>query len=180
MRKSAFSCIGINEKARKCMRNFTFSCISINGKALEAQMRMRESTFSCTEINRKAFKGMKFYKCFITAFPLGKFHMRKDFHLKLVWNRMNTAPIWEPKTSYTYFQQTNFIRWIPRLRITLISSFMRNLRKNEDSYCDCDLPRILTPAAGKIQEIGGSGKEMQKCWRSLIHDPYSLSLKGGR
>ena len=47
--------------------------------------------------------------------------------------------------------------------MTLISSFMRNLRKNEDSHCDCDLPLILTPAAGKIQEIGGSGKEMQKC-----------------
>ena len=143
-------------------------------------MRMRESTFSCIDINRKAFKGIKFYKCFITAFPLGKFHMRKNFHLKLEWNRMKTAPIWEPKTSYTYFQYTNFIRWIPRLRMTLISSFMRNLWKNEDSYCACDLPRILTPAAGKIQEIGGSGKEMQKCWRSLIHDPYSLSLKGER
>ena len=65
------------------MRDSLFSCIGINGKALEAQMRMRESTFSCIDINRKAFKGIKFYKCFITAFPLGKFHMRKNFHLKL-------------------------------------------------------------------------------------------------
>ena len=46
-------------------------------------MRMRESTFPCIGINRKAFKGIKFYKCFITAFPLGKFHMRKKFPLEV-------------------------------------------------------------------------------------------------
>ena len=104
MRESTFSCIGINEKTQKRNRESTFSCIGINEKT---QKRMRESIFSCIDINRKAFEGMKFYTCFSNALLL-PFHLANFTYEKV--STLETAPRWEPKTSYTYFRQTNFIR----------------------------------------------------------------------